>query len=91
VPLLKYSLPEAISFNESFRYWIPEKFDPDITSFIYINHELGEDVKKVFKKITLVGRISNPDARDYGTSVYLCLQPEISFNIFWKSRVEILN
>jgi hypothetical protein len=87
----KYNLPEAVCFNESFRYWIPEKFDPDITSFIYINTELGGDVQKLFKKITLAGSISNPNAREYGTSVYLCQEPVISFNVFWNSRLQVLH
>lgn len=86
----KYGLPEAVSFNESFRYWIPKKFDPDITSFIYINHELGKDVQMAFKKITLVGQISNPDAREYGTQVYLCEEPKGRFNAFWAERVSRL-
>ena len=86
----KYGLPVAVCFSESFRYWVPEKFDPDITSFIYINDELGEDVRKLFKKATLVGRISNPDAREFGTAVYLCQNPEINFNIFWNSRLQVL-
>ena len=47
-------------------------FDPDITSFIYINDEMGKDVKLLFNKITEVGKISNPDAREFGTTVYLC-------------------
>jgi hypothetical protein len=79
----KYGLPGAVSFNESFRYWIPEKFDPDIKSFIYINRKLGEDVQRLFGKTTLVGKISNPDAREYGTAVYLCENPVNSFNQFW--------
>jgi hypothetical protein len=87
----KYGLPAAVCFNESFRYWVPEKFDPDITSFIYINHELGGDVQKLFKKITLAGSISNPDAREYGTAVFLCQQPVISFNVFWNSRLHVLS
>jgi hypothetical protein len=86
----RYGLPEAVSFNESFRYWIPEKFDPDITSFIYINDELGEDIQRLFGKITLIGKISNPDAREYGTAVYLCENPVISFNQFWFDRLKRL-
>ncbi len=86
----QYGLPDPVSFNESFRYWIPKKFDPDITSFIYINDELGKDVQLEFNKITLVGKISNPDAREYGTQVYLCEEPTGSFNEFWKKRLEIL-
>ncbi len=86
----KYGLPEAVSFNGSFRYWIPEKFDPDITSFIYINDELGDDVKALFRKITVVGSIKNPDAREFGTNVYLCQDPVESFNYFWTERLKRL-
>ena len=86
----KYGLPEPISFNESFQYWLPEKFDPDITSFIYINDELGDDVKKLFRKITVVGSIKNPDAREFGTTVYLCQDPVASFNYFWNLRLQKL-
>ncbi len=86
----KYGLPEAVCFSESFRYWVPEKFDPDITSVIYINDELGEDVKQVFRSVVKVGAITNPDAREYGTSVYLCSNPAGSFNRFWRLRLEEL-
>ena len=41
----KYGLPEAVSFNESFQYWIPVQFNPDIKSVIYINDEPGDDIK----------------------------------------------
>jgi hypothetical protein len=87
----KFGLPEAVCFSESFRYWCPEKFEPDITSFIYINGKLGEDVKRLFRKITEVGKISNPDAREFGTTVYLCQEPVISFNKFWSERLKELN
>jgi hypothetical protein len=86
----KYGLPEAVCFSESFRYWIPMKFNPDVTSFVYINDEMGEDVRMLFKKITKVGSISNPDAREFGTAVYLCEDPIGSFNKFWELRIEDL-
>ena len=84
----QYGLPEAVSFNESFQYWAPIQFNPDIKSVIYINDEPGDDVKALFGKITLVGRISNPDAREYGIGVYLCEEPVMSFNDFWKARLK---
>jgi hypothetical protein len=87
----KYGLPEAISFNESFQYWIPMQFIPEIKSLVYINDEPGEDVKAMFRKITLAGKISNPDAREYGTGVYLCEEPAGSFNEFWKARLKELD
>jgi len=82
----KYGLPEAVSFHESFFYWFPERFDPDIKSAIYINDDLGEDIGMLFAKITEVGSISNPDAREYGTTVFLCEEPVRSFNEFWIER-----
>jgi hypothetical protein len=84
----KYHFPEAVCFNESFRYWIPQGFDPDIKSMIYINDQPGEDVRQIFGKITKVGSISDPDAREFGTAVYLCEDPVSSFNEFWKPRIK---
>jgi len=86
----KYGLPEAVCFSESFRYWVPKQFNPDIKSFIYINDELGEDVNALFKKISVVGSISNPHAREFGTTVYLCEDPIGSFNDFWAQRIKKL-
>jgi hypothetical protein len=84
----KYGLPEAVSFNESFKYWVPQKFNPDITSLIYINDNLGEDINALFKNITRIGSITNHDAREYGTEVYLCQKPVMSFNYFWNERIQ---
>jgi hypothetical protein len=86
----KYGIPEAVSFNESFQYWIPQRFNPDITSLVYINNKPGEDVNALFKKITKIGSITNPDARECGTAVYLCEEPIMSFNIFWAERINRL-
>ncbi|HUX96842.1 MAG TPA: glycosyltransferase family 39 protein [Bacteroidales bacterium] len=83
----KYRLPQAISFSESFQYWYPKRFDPDVTSIVLIEYdEPGDDVKALFRKITRIGSISNPDAREFGTSVYLCEEPVRSFNQFWEER-----
>lgn len=88
----KYNLPEAICFSESFRYWIPKKFNPDPTYLVYINHrEPGDDVKNLFRKITKIGSITNPNAREFGTSVYLCEDPVSSFNEFWAARISRLH
>jgi 4-amino-4-deoxy-L-arabinose transferase-like glycosyltransferase len=87
----KYKLPEAVCFSESFRYWIPKRFDPDITALVYINDEPGEDVRTFFGTITKIGSITNIDAREYGTGVYLCEKPVGSFNEFWSSRISQLD
>ncbi len=80
-----YRLPQPLSFNESFSYWVPKTFDPDIVYFIYVNDELGEDVAELFQEIKVVGQVSNIHAREYGTTVYLCSNPKSSFNTFWKN------
>jgi hypothetical protein len=85
----KYGLPEALCFSESYQYWLPKHFDPDITSIVYINNNPpGEDVKSLFRKIYIVGSITNPDSREYGTTVYLCQEPLMSFNKFWAERLK---
>ena len=87
----KYNLPEPVCFSESFRYWIPIKFNPDPNSLIYINNNLpGEDVHKLFRKVTKIGSVSYPFAREYGTGVYLFQDTVFSFNKFWKDRISHL-
>ncbi len=88
----KYGLPNPVSFSESFQYWVPKQFNPDITSVVYINHDPpGEDVKTLFRKITVIGSITNPDSREFGTTVYLCQEPVESFNKFWTARLKKLS
>jgi len=85
----KYGLPDPVSFSESFQYWAPKKFNPDITSIVYINHAPpGEDVKTLFRKISVIGSITNPDSREFGTTVYLCQDPVQSFNEFWTAMLK---
>lgn len=86
----KYNLPEPLCFHESFVYWVPEKFDPDIEHFIYINDELGDDINDFFEKVEIVGSISNEHAREFGTTVYLCSRPKSSFNLMWQEILQNL-
>jgi|WetSurMetagenome_2_1015567.scaffolds.fasta_scaffold60478_2 hypothetical protein len=83
-----FGLPEPVCFSESFFYWAPRDFPKEITSFIYINDELGRDVDSIFSDITVAGSITNPLAREYGTTVYLCRKPVTSFNDFYRVRVK---
>jgi hypothetical protein len=83
----KYGLPEPVSFSDNYYFWFPRKIPATTDTFIYINDELGEDISKLFTDIKLVGKISDPLAREYGTQVYLCQKPESSFSQFWNTRV----
>ena len=84
----RYNLPNALSFSDNFRFWLPKSFSTEITEVIYINDEVGEDVRELFMDIQEVGKISNPLAREFGTTVYLCRNPKRSFNKFWE---EVIN
>jgi len=84
----KYGLPEAVSFNENLRYRIPLIFKPDISSVVYIDDEVDEDIHRIFGKLTKVGSVSNPLSSEYGTSVWLLEEPLENFNYFWIERVK---
>lgn len=86
----KYGLPEPISFCGSFRYWFPREFEEEITEFIYINDELGDDIRDLFEDIQEIGRIRNVMAIEYQVQVYLCKKPRSSFNRFWSERTKNL-
>ncbi|MCB0612734.1 MAG: glycosyltransferase family 39 protein [Phaeodactylibacter sp.] len=79
-------IPAAISFSDSYRLWLPHSTSAQ--TLVYINDELGEDVNRLFADIRLIGAIRNPNARERGTSVYLCRQPRQSLGKFWASRVK---
>ncbi len=80
-----HGLPEAVSFSDSFRLWVPDS--TNARTLIYINDELGEDVKELFADIEIVGGIEHPYARERGTKVYLCRNPRQPVGPFWAKRV----
>jgi hypothetical protein len=79
-------LPQVVSFSDNYRLWLPRT--TSATALIYINDELGEDVAELFQDIRLVGAISNPYARERGTSVFLCRRPNQPLGEFWEGVVE---
>lgn len=83
----KQNLPPVLSFSDTYLLWAPDSLDREITHFIYVNDELGEDVQQLFADIRLVGTIENPRARERGTRVYICKAPRESFRNFYKSRI----
>lgn len=78
-------IPRAVSFSDSYRLWLPHATSAQ--TLIYINDELGEDVSQLFGDIQLIGAISNPHARERGTSVFLCRKPKADLGAFWAERV----
>ena len=79
--------PTVVSFSDSYRLWAPDTLAPNVNTFIYINDELGDDVKDLFQDIQPMGGITDTLAREFGTTVYLCRQPKRSFPEFWVARM----
>lgn len=79
-------LPPVTSFSDAYRLWMPR--ETDANTLIYVNDELGEDVQALFADIKVIGKIENPYAREYGTTVYLCQKPRQNFSELWKRRVQ---
>lgn len=82
-----YGLPEVVSFSDNYLMWIPDSLPPERDLLFYVNDELGEDVDSLFAQCDSIGSVTNVNAREYGTSVYLCRSPKENFNRFWIDRV----
>lgn len=78
----------VVSFSDNYRIWMPEQIAPSVDNFIYVNDELGEDVESRFDNIQLIGTVETPHAREGGTQIYLCQDPNTPFHEFWNSRVK---
>lgn len=76
-----HSLPEVISFSDAYLYWTPEILNAKY--LIYIDDET-EDVSKIFREVIKVGEITEPLAREYGLSVYVCKNPRFDYSDLWK-------
>lgn len=83
----KLGLPEPVSFHESFVFWAPDSVAQEDLILIYVNDELGEDIQRLFGEITLTGQIENPYARERGTQVYLCRNPQPEFATRYREKV----
>jgi hypothetical protein len=81
----KHGLPEPVCFNETFVLWAPDS--ANISTLIYVNHELGEDIVHFFEKIELAGQVDNVHFRENGLQVYLCQNPRSGFGDYYKERV----
>jgi len=83
-----YGLPQVASFSDNYLLWVPDSIPARRDLFIYVNDELGSDIDSLFAHIDSVGSITNPYAREFGTTVYLCRSPRSDFRDFWTARVK---
>jgi len=84
----KYGLPQPVSFSDNFRYWIPDTIPDEVNYLIYVNDALGADIESAFSQVRIIGAVSDPHAREYGTTVYLCANPREPLNTLWQQAVD---
>jgi uncharacterized membrane protein len=84
----KLGYEHTIGFSDSFLFWAPDSITNQKKIFIYVNDQMGQDVRKLFAQIDSVGSITNKYAREYGTTVYMCRNARHDFPKFWEERVK---
>lgn len=81
----KYGLPEPICFEESFLFWAPDS--ANFKMLIYVNDDTA-DVSHYFAAVEMMGRITDPYARESGLPVWLCRTPRNGFELFYADLVK---
>jgi hypothetical protein len=81
----QHGLPEPVCFNETFVLWAPDSVN--LSTLIYVNDELGEDIQHFFADIELAGQVNNEFYRENGLQVYLCRHPRPDFADFYREKV----
>jgi hypothetical protein len=70
----KYSLPEPITFSESYVIWAPDNIPEG--PIIYINRQIGGNIN-LFNHITEIGCVGDSYFRENGLKVFLCSDPKM--------------
>ncbi|PPK85148.1 dolichyl-phosphate-mannose-protein mannosyltransferase [Neolewinella xylanilytica] len=79
-------IPEPISFSDAFNFWLPDSIPEPLTALYYVNDEPASDLDDWFSEVRQVGRVDNPYAREYGTTIYRYSKPIQPFDRFWRQR-----
>jgi len=72
----KAGLGVVASFADSYRLWAPDSLPANMQQFVYVNTGLDPDVAAVFEETRLIGRVTNPHARESGAGVYVLSRPD---------------
>jgi len=73
----KYSLPEPITFSESYVIWAPDNIPEG--PIIYINKQIGGNIN-LFNSIIEIGCVNDIFFRENGLKVFLCSDPKRSIS-----------
>lgn len=73
----QYNLPEVISLNSSFTLWAPDSLNAKY--IIYVDDQGGKNIESfssALESYRKIGEVDNPLAREYGTAVFLLVNPK---------------
>ncbi len=84
----KYDLPEAHSDNGTFLYWLPKNIHID--NLILVTDDTAEmqhPFVKDFKSATVIGRVTNQYAREYGSLIILFKGADDALNKMFQDKI----
>ncbi|WP_316837892.1 glycosyltransferase family 39 protein [Pedobacter nutrimenti] len=90
----RYKNIDAVSFNADYKNWFDLDKNYDTVISIKENslpNQGNPDEKVLFHKITVMGSIENPYAREKGTYILLLEEPKTDINLLLRKRIASLN
>lgn len=83
----KYNFPDVISLNSSFALWA----GPDLNGRYIIYVDDSDNVERrlspILESYSVTGKVEEPLAREYGTRVYLLVNPSPKLNEVYKAEL----
>jgi 4-amino-4-deoxy-L-arabinose transferase-like glycosyltransferase len=84
----KYRLPDAYSDNASFLYWIPDSIRfQNLVLLASDPEEMQHPFIQEFEHASLVGKVTNPYARENGTQIILLTGASDAFRKFFQEKL----
>lgn len=77
----QYNLPEVVSLNSSFTLWAPDSLNARY--IIYVDDQGGKNIESfaaALESYHKIGEVENPLAREFGTAVFLLVNPSPALN-----------
>ena len=88
----RYNVPQPISFNDSFVFWLPDSLSKNTIIWVHFDDGHGFNAEKglpdMFESVELIATIDNPYFRESGTQIFLCHYPKINYKKAFANRVK---
>ena len=79
----RLGLPGVISYSDSYLLWAPDSIKADYLI------KIGDDdnLPNLYNQVEVFGRITTRYARQEGTPVYLCRDPKLDIDSFYRAEL----